>query len=193
MPDSKSRPSESENPAAGPQRLVSFGWVVKPHGLKGLVKVKPHRKDSHAIETIESLWLGRNGDWQRVSVRSVRRDRFWFLVELEGCSTKEAAEKWRGAEVAISRGDLPRLEEDELYLADCVGLVAVTKDGRPLGRIEGLLETGGTDVFEILDQDTELLVPACAPYLVDVVDDTVIFDQIEGLPTRRLRKKPGSR
>ncbi len=168
---------------------LSIGVVVKPHGFKGLLKIRPYRETSDVLQEGRSIWLVLDGQWTKHQLRSVRRDRQWFLVEIDGCVTRQAAESWRGAKVAIPRENLPALQADEVYLADCIGLDAVTLAGRPLGRIEGLVETGGHDLFEIQDGQEELLVPACAPFLVDVTDDTVVLDKVEDLPRHKKPRK----
>ena len=68
----------------------------------------------------------------------------------------------RGAQLAVARATLPRLEEeDEFYVFELVGLSVEEEGGRLLGRVREVLEYPGNDVLE-LDSGASLpLVEAC--------------------------------
>src|SRR5581483_9994102 len=63
--------------------------------------------------------------------------------------TREDAEALRGLELFVPRDALPPPDEDEFYLADLIGLDAVTPDGAPLGRIKSVQNFGAGDLLEI--------------------------------------------
>ena len=67
----------------------------------------------------------------------------------------------RGTELAVERTALPRLEDDEFYVFDLVGLTVEQEDGRLLGRVREVLQYPANDVLE-LDSGLSLpLVEAC--------------------------------
>ncbi len=168
--------------------LLAFGRVLKPHGLKGLLKIKPHAPESESLLQAEHVWLELEGRLVQRRIRSVRRDRRWFLLEIEDCHDRESAEQWRGAEVLVSRDELPALAEDEFYLADCLHKEARFEDGSTLGRVEGILPTGGQDVLVVVSRQEEILVPACPPFLLDVTQECVIVaDSARMLPRAKRR------
>ena len=49
----------------------------------------------------------------------------------------------------VPRDRLPPPEEDEVYHADLVGLLAETTDGKPLGRVLAVLNYGAGDLLEV--------------------------------------------
>ena len=67
----------------------------------------------------------------------------------------------RGTELAVERDALPRLETDEFYVFELVGLSVEQEDGRVLGRVREVLQYPANDVLE-LDSGVSLpLVGAC--------------------------------
>jgi 16S rRNA processing protein RimM len=73
-----------------------------------------------------------------------------ILVSLEGLTSREEAERFRGFFLSAPRASLPEPAEDELYQADVIGLPVVTEGGRELGTAAGFLEGGGAPLLAIL-------------------------------------------
>ena len=169
---------------ARPRSLLTVGRVTKPHGLRGLLKVKAYASDSDSLLAVKHVWLELGDETVPFAVRTVRRDRHWFLLGLEGCFDRDTAEKWRGAEVLVDRRELPALQGDEFYLADCMGKPVRLEDGTHMGKVTGVLPTGAQDLLVVEEADRELLVPAGPPFLLDVTEECVILaDSARELPT----------
>ena len=132
--------------------LVQVGRVGKPHGLDGgfFVDDASEREEVFAAGAIlyaggqpATVVASRHGSGGRPVIRLDRH------VE-------------RGAQLAVARATLPRLEEeDEFYVFELVGLSVEEEGGRLLGRVREVLEYPGNDVLE-LDSGASLpLVEAC--------------------------------
>ncbi len=55
------------------------------------------------------------------------------IAAIEGVADRDAAQRLTGTRLYVERDRLPPPDEDEFYLADLVGLDAVTPEGGPLG------------------------------------------------------------
>src|SRR5262249_41948140 len=75
------------------------------------------------------------------------------IARLEGVEDRDQAEALKGLELYVARDVLPRPKRDEWYLADLVGLAAVSLDGRSLGTVVALQNFGAGDVGEIAPQN----------------------------------------
>lgn len=138
----------------------SAGWVkvfslTEP--LEEIFEYQPWRLH-------DSPGLLRVRQWRRQGPRLVAR-----LAEVE---SRDQAEALRGARLFVERKDLPRAEEGTWYWHDLIGLAAYNREGRPLGRVEGLLDAGVHDVLEIRRDHpaSNLLVPFVPGHFVDEVD-----------------------
>lgn len=109
---------DSARPA---QKLVEIGGVVKPHGVRGELKVRPHFAGSDSLLSVEQVWLALRTEPRAYQVVSARRANRFVLLRLEGVDDMDAANELRGARVLLSRDQLPELDEDEFYLSDLVG------------------------------------------------------------------------
>jgi 16S rRNA processing protein RimM len=134
------------------RELVPVGRVGKPHGLDGGFFVEGASDREDVFANGATLYAGgepatvvasRRGSGGRPVIRLDRN------VE-------------RGAELAVARGTLPDLvDEDEFYVFQLVGLDVEEEGGRQLGQVREVLEYPGNDVLE-LDSGASLpLVEAC--------------------------------
>jgi 16S rRNA processing protein RimM len=84
-----------------------------------------------------------------------------YLIGLEGCTTRQAAEALRNEVLQCTVEDLGPLPEGVHYRWQIVGLRAVTDEQADLGVIADVFSTGANDVYEIVRPDgSRLLLPA---------------------------------
>jgi 16S rRNA processing protein RimM len=131
--------------------LIAVGRVGRPHGIDGafFVEQPSDRKGVFAVGA--EIWAGgapaevvvsRRGGGNRPVIKLDRP------VE-------------RGAELAVPRGSLPPLGDDEYYAFQLVGLAVEEEGGRFLGRVADVVDYPANDVLE-LDSGVSLpLVGAC--------------------------------
>ncbi|MBI5505207.1 MAG: 16S rRNA processing protein RimM [Deltaproteobacteria bacterium] len=104
-------------------------------------------------------------------------------VCMEGIEDRDAAAALTGAAVLASRADLSRLKDGEFFDADLLGLEVVSTDGRNLGTITEIVETGANDVYVVTSEAGEILVPAVAHAVASIdlgaKQVTVIADALE--------------
>ena len=71
------------------------------------------------------------------------------MARAKEVATREEAEALRGLALYVPRDLLPPPDEDEFYLADLIGLAAVSPTGEPVGRIKSVQNFGAGDLLEI--------------------------------------------
>jgi 16S rRNA processing protein RimM len=81
----------------------------------------------------------------------------------------ESVGELRNQWVYVTTEDRPALPEGEFYYHQLLGLEIVSDEGRNLGRITGILETGANDVYIVRSTNGhELLLPAIKPVILDI-------------------------
>ena len=177
--------------------LLQIGTVLRPHGVRGELRIRLHNPDSSALDSLTRLWL-LPPSASAPAAAAVRQDKEWkleaaralpegcYLVSLEGLDDRTQAEKLRAFVVFARREDLSALAADEVYLADLVGLQARTVDGEVLGQVMEVIDLKGNSLLSIQRPDrSDLLLPAVAEVLVTVDFEArvVIMDPPIGLLT----------
>ncbi len=159
--------------------LVRIGKVVRAIGLKGHLGVAGSDGALGALRQVALGLAGQEPGFHRV-VEARPQGRVW-AVRIEGVSDRTAAEGWVGAEVWALREELGEAGEGSWFWADLEGLPVVTVTGEEVGKVTGLVETGGVDVLVVDGPRGERLVPL-APYVtVERQAGRIVVDPPEGL------------
>lgn len=130
-------------------KTIELGYVTRPHGIRGELKVKLHFEQSDALFEVRSVLLAKGErEPEAYDVDVVRRAGKGVLLALKGVSTRDAAEQLAGARVCIDRHELPALPSDEYYLVDVIGCQVHGPDG-PLGVVQAIATHPTVDALVI--------------------------------------------
>ncbi len=149
--------------------LVAIGMIEKPFGVRGEMRVRslsdvPGRFEGLTRVTLEAP----SGVVKETAVRSVRVMNGSYVLGMDICSTPEEAGLFRGWMVKIPQGSAPALPQGQYYEYELIGLSVQDEAGRPMGRLEDILETPGHHVFVVRGDRGEVLVPASKETVVSV-------------------------
>jgi 16S rRNA processing protein RimM len=152
-----------------PDRLVLVGAFGAPQGVRGEIRVKSFTGEAKSIGAYGALTdAKRSRAFAFERLRALKDD--MLVVKLRGIDDRDAAQALTGVEIFARRDQLPPPKADEFYYDDLVGLEAVTREGKRLGRVASLTNYGAGDILEIAPEGggEELLLPftkAVAPVL----------------------------
>lgn len=145
---------------------VVLGRVSGLFGIRGWVKVFSYTEPREAVLKYKRLLLRRDGEWQSAKVAEGQRHGKSVILRFDGVDERDTAATLIGAEIGVSREQLPDPESGQFYWSDLIGLKVVRADGVELGTIDSMLETGAHDVM-VVKGEQEILIPF-------VVDEFVI-------------------
>jgi 16S rRNA processing protein RimM len=128
-------------------RLILVGRVAGAFGVRGEIRITAFTDDPEALARYREL--KRKDGSPALTLIGGRAQKGALITRAEEVATREEAEALRGLELFVPRAALPPPEEDEFYLADLIGLAAVSPDGAPLGRIKSVQNFGAGDLLEI--------------------------------------------
>lgn len=151
-----------------PER-VNVGRVSGVYGVRGWVRVRSDCEPMEQLLAYSPWQLGSGGGWRAYVLETGRAHGPGLVAKLASVDDREQAKALVGADIAVERGQLPALTDDEYYWNDLVGLGVVTRDGRELGRVTGLMETGANDVL-VVGGERERLIPYIPGQVVLRVD-----------------------
>lgn len=140
-----------------PTHLI-VGRVRAPFGYRGEVRIQILTDFPERFAELQEIWVG--PELRPYHVESARLQQGGAILKLEGIDDPEHAGELRGELLYVPLSEAMPLGEDQYYHYQILGLDVYTVDGRRLGRIEEILETGSNDVYVVQEQGREVLIPA---------------------------------
>ena len=147
-----------------------MGRIVGPFGVQGWIKVKPFTEKPGGLGEFPRWLVASAEGWREIAVEDFELHSKGPVAKLAGCDDREAAEAMRNRDVAVRREALGEAADGTLYWVDLVGLEVVNGEGKLLGRIEGLFETGATSVLVVREghNGKQRMIPFVAEYVRSV-------------------------
>ena len=106
-----------------------IGQVLRPQGVKGLVKVRPDTDDPGRFEEIEQVYLKNGNQYARAAVEDVSVREDGVYLRLNGAQTRDDAEKQRDLMLYVDRAHAVKLAENETFICDLIGCRVVDLQG----------------------------------------------------------------
>lgn len=142
---------------------VVIGFIGAPHGVRGTVRVRAAGEGQHLRRGVEPAING-----FRRRILDVRATPKGYLVDLEGVADRSQAAELRGKELLLDRGELDKLDEDEFYVGDLIGMTAVDNTGDNRGVVEEVIATPAHEILVLRKADEELYVPFTLEHVPEV-------------------------
>lgn len=148
------------------------GVIASTHGLRGEVKVFPTTDDPGRFLDLDEVILDAPQGERILRIRSVKFFKKFVILGFEGLDRIEDVERLRGIPLLIDRSDALPLGYAQYYVADIIGLSVRTEDGKEIGKLREVIETGSNDVYAVAREGKkDLLLPAIADCILDVRPD----------------------
>ena len=167
-----------------PDNLLLVGKVIRPHGLRGLLRVWSYSQSDETFLNKETIFLKADPEvFNPIRVISVTPHKNIYLMELDGLNSLEEAERFRGAEVFVNKDDLVRNDKNEYFWYELIGLQVFLDTDLYLGTLTEIMVTGSNDIYVVRKGKNELLVPAIHDVVkeIDLENKKMIITEMQGL------------
>jgi 16S rRNA processing protein RimM len=160
---------------------LAVGRILRPHGLRGEVRVEIHTDYPERFALYDRVYLApaqldsapsgllsASPGAIPYGLEGYRFHSHLVLLKLAGIDDRTQAETLRDLWVWIAPDQAVPLDEGEVYLHDMLELDVVTDEGEELGRIMQIIETGANPVYVVRGLRGELLLPDTDEVILDV-------------------------
>ena len=164
--------------------LLQVGIITSTHGVRGEVKVYPTTDDPRRFRRLKEVVLDTGREKLNLEIEGVKFFKQFVILKFKGLDNSNDIEKYRQKSLYVTRKNAVRLQRDEYFIADLIGLKVQDEDGTELGTVKDVIETGANDVYEVEMADgRSLLLPAIKQCIlnVDVENGMMQVHVLEGL------------
>lgn len=164
--------------------LLQVGVITSTHGVRGEVKVFPTTDDPARFKKLKQVILDDGKQKIDMEIQSVKFFKNMVILKFKGIDSINDVEKYRRAQLLVTRENAVPLEEDEYFIADLIDLSVITDEGEDLGTIVDVMQTGANDVYVVKTlQKEEILIPAIKDCIknVDLEKGQILVHLLPGL------------
>ena len=142
------------------EQFFQVGVITSTHGIRGEVKVFPTTSDPERFRKLKHVILASDKEQISLEIQGVRFSKQFVIVRFKGIDDINEVEPYKGRQLLVAREDAVKLEQDEYYIADLLGMDVVTDDGEK-GVLKDVIETGANEVYVVqFETSGEVLIPA---------------------------------
>lgn len=151
------------------EERLQVGIISSTHGVRGEVKVFPTTDDVRRFKRLKEVILDTGKEQRVLEIEGVKFFKQFAILKFKGIDNINDIEKYRGQSLYVTRENAVKLKKDEYFIADLIGIKVQDEDGKELGVLNDVIETGANDVYQIEMADgRELLLPAIKQCVLEV-------------------------
>ena len=165
-------------------QYLEIGQIVNTFGIKGQVKVVPFTDDINRFEELKKVYIVTRTSRKEVEIEDVKYHKNMVLLKFKDLNKIEDVEIFKSCYLEINREDGKKLEEGEYYIVDLLGLDVFSDEGRHLGKLEDIYNTGSNDIYVVKDElGKQLLLPAIKEVIkeVNLENKKIVVHLLDGL------------
>jgi len=142
------------------QDRFQVGVISSTHGVTGEVKVFPTTDDVKRFKKLKQVILDTGKEEMELEITQVKFFKQMVILKFREFSNINEVEPFRGKSLYVTRENAVKLQKDEYFIADMIGMRVVSTDGEELGTLRDVMQTGANDVYVVKEQNgEELLLP----------------------------------
>ena len=166
------------------QKRLEIGQIINTFGIKGEVKVFPLTDNINRFDDLEKVYIKAKKDSKLYKIESIKYHKNMVLIKLKSINTPEQAELLKNAYIEIDRNQAIQLKEGEYFIVDLIGLDVYTDEGKLLGKVDDIYNTGANDIYVVKDElGKQILLPGIKEVIknVDLDSEKITVHLIPGL------------
>ena len=146
---------------------LMVGVIANTHGVRGEVKVYPTTDDVNRFKKLKEIYMG--DEKAPLHIQSVKFQKNMVILGFKEYTSLNEVEGLRNKELFVDRAHAVKLQKDEYFISDLIGMEVVTDEGKTLGEVQDVLQTGANDVYVVNTTDgKEVLLPAIKECVLNV-------------------------
>lgn len=158
---------------------IKVGDIINTHGVKGEIKIRRTGAENFKRDIL--YFIGE--DFTKVEIEKSNIHKGFFIVKLKNYDNINQVLKFKGDSIFIDETNLIKLNEDEYYVKDLIGLDVYNQDEEYIGKLVEVLEYAANDVYIVENDEKQYNIPAVSEFIKDInlIDNRISVKLIEGM------------
>lgn len=157
------------------------GEIINTHGIKGELKINSET-DFDRFEKGNVLYIKKRNEYIKMTVASHRVHKGFDLVSFISYQDINLVEQFKACKLYVDETQLGELDDDEYYFHDLMNMPVYNQYDVYIGNVCEIRDLPHGDILEIEREGKKnALVPFNKEFIIDVTDEKIIINEIEGL------------
>ena len=151
------------------EQFLRVGVISSTHGIRGEVIVYPTTDDPDRFLDLDEVILDTGREHKILEIEGVKFFKNQVILKFKGYDNINDIEKYLKKDLLVDREHAVELGENENFIADLIDMEVATDEGKVLGTLTDVIETGANDVYAVkTPEGKEILLPAIRDCILDV-------------------------
>ena len=164
---------------------IAVGIIRKAHGVQGEASVEPWTSSLDRFNELRSVTLVSpdESETRTTQIERVRAHVGRALIKFAGIESPDDLRGLQNWTIEIPQTEARKLDADEYFLHDLVGLTLVDRDGKQYGEVKDVYEGGGGVLLNVAGPKGEFEVPFAAAICteIDLPGKRIVVDLPKGI------------
>jgi len=162
--DKREKNNGSSN--SGEPLFLIIGKIRKAYGLKGEIFMEVLTDFPERVKPGKIVFIGNEKAEQQIE--TVRKHQNGLLIKFRNLNDRKGIQSIQNNLIYVPATDLPKLDKNRYYFHELIGMRIQTEEGKKIGTVSEILETGANDVLVIKQEEKEVLIPFIKEVILDV-------------------------
>ncbi|MEL7569661.1 MAG: ribosome maturation factor RimM [Eubacteriaceae bacterium] len=154
-------------------QYLKIGKIFSAHGIKGYVKIFPLTNEAERFYDLKDVFIKDGQEMQALSIEDILLKNKFVLIKFNQIKNRNDAEKLKDFFIYVNRTQAVKLDKDEYFIEDLIGLSAYDTNNINIGTVSDVIQTGAVDVLVIKGQK-EFLIPALKKNVQPLIEQGMI-------------------
>lgn len=159
-----------------------IGRILKPHGIKGYLKIAIDRK---LVDNFfnRKVCIEKDNNYCQYDIENIKWNKDKLLLKLKTIDSIEEAEQLKNGYLVLEEDKLKKLDEDNYYYYELIGSKIIL-NSQSIGVLEKIDNFGSSDILVIKKHnEKELLLPFIKDVVkrVDSKNKKIYIKKIKGM------------
>ncbi len=136
---------------------ILIAKIQAHQGLNGWLKVYSYSETKQKFSEYKYFFIQKDNNTIRLDIEDISIGKS-IKVKFKNFNCREDSQDYIGEEIFINEDQLDVLEANQFYWNELIGLTAYLNNGKKIGIVSDIIETGSNDVLVIKGEE-EILVP----------------------------------
>lgn len=152
--------------------LLRVGVITQTHGIRGEVKVFPTTDDPARFKKLKDCIIKTRRGQVQVTVSQVKFFKQYVILKFKEYDNINDILDFVKCDLLVTRENAVECEPGEYFICDLIGMDVVTDEGKALGKLTDVYETGANNVYEVTTADNRQV-------LIPVIDQCILAHDME--------------